>query len=137
MKPPGPTEMGPDLPDREEEAPAKLYLPPDVAREREEKIRASLPKVAKITVPINNLFSHLDEPGWGDQCLAVIKEQLVKQGVTKGPCQIVLADHTTLKLPPEVVKVIEDGELGGDDVSNWSRSQRRRLKSMKRKKKNA
>ena len=114
-------EMGPDLAKPEPEARSPLYLPPSLAAERKAQAEAQEGKIAKITVPIRAMMTHLDEPGWGDQCLAMIKEQLVRQGANDGTLiQILLADHLTLNLPEAAIAAIEEGQPPGGVRANWA-----------------
>ncbi len=130
-------ECGPDLTPAPPEEPAKLYLPPQVAKEREEKRCAALPKVAHITIPVKDLLSHLDDPDWAAGTLALAKQKLAEQGVVEGDVQIHIADYKTLNLPPEAMsklaRVIEDGQPPPSVRANWARGYRRRLKAKKRK----
>lgn len=133
-----PREMGPDInldPHKPSE-PARLFLPTHLAQERMEEEAAARKDLPRITVPIRHLFDHMDEPGWGDQCLAMIKDQLRNQGVRGGAAvQVILADYTTLRLPQEVIDKIEetpDAPVSGVKA-NWGRKTRRRFKVRTRK----
>ena len=114
-------EMGPDIEDRKEPAKSPLYLPPALAAEREAQAKAQAGQSLRITIPCNALMTHLDEPDWAEQTLAIVKQKLVEQGANDATLvQITLADIETLNLPDHIVEMAKTGKPPGGVRANWA-----------------